>query len=109
MGKKRENSDLDESLRRLSGILASPSLALCYGHTTPLAERAWLHRAGLTGAQAEELMDMLCRRGLMDVGARQVAEALCARRRIRPEQAVQLLLRGEGWPEDDDIKGGGAE
>lgn len=100
MTNKKEKSILDESLRRLGGILASPSLALCYSHTTPLLERGWLRRLGLTKEEASAFLDELCRRGLLDEGAKAVVYDLCRRRQIHPPEAAKLLLAGEGWPED---------
>lgn len=98
---KTEKDGLDESLRRLGGILASPSLVLSYGHTTPLLERSWLRRRGLTKTEAEAFLEQLCRRSLMDEGARAVTEAVCLRRGIAPEEAVRRLLLGEDWPDED--------
>lgn len=106
---KRENSILDESMRRLGGILASPALVLSYGHTTPLLERSWLRRLGLTKEQTAEFMDLLCRHGLLDRGARAVVGQLCAQRRIQPAQAAAMLLAGEGWPEEDEDQQAGKE
>ncbi|MCD7769164.1 MAG: hypothetical protein LUH36_03475 [Oscillospiraceae bacterium] len=109
MDKKRENNGLDESLRRLSGILASPSLVLSYEHTTPLLERSWLRRLGLDKRQADEFMDLLCQHGLLDQGARSVIEAVCVRRRVTPAEAAALLLQGEDWPEDGQPAGKGTD
>lgn len=106
MMKKNGKNTLDESLRRLGGILASPSLALSYGHTTPLLERAWLRRLGLTKAEADSFLEELCRRGLLDEGAKAVVYDLCCRERVQPETAARRLLAGHGWPETDDEKGG---
>lgn len=92
---------LDESLRRLGGILDSPSLVLSYEHTTPLRERAWLRRAGLTKGEAAAFLEELCRRGRLDEGARSLTERVCRERRLAPREAVRLLLAGEGWPEDE--------
>lgn len=102
MAKKNEKNILDESLRRLGGILASPSLALSYGHTTPLLEKSWLRRQGLTAEEADAFLDEMCLRGLLDEGARWVVEDLCARCRIHPREAVKRLLAGDGWPEPVD-------
>lgn len=101
MKDKQEKNAMDESLRRLGGILASPSLVTSYGHTTPLLERAWLRRAGLSRAEAEEFLSMLCEKGLLDEGAKALVYGVCRERGLRPEQAVRLLLEGEGWPERD--------
>ncbi|MCD8088576.1 MAG: hypothetical protein LUE22_08355 [Oscillospiraceae bacterium] len=105
MEKKHAKSDFDESLRRLGGILASPSLVMSYEHTTPLLERSWLRRLGLSKQQADEFMDLLCLHGLLDKGAKAVIEAVCVRRRITPMEAATLLMQGEGWPEDDQSAG----
>lgn len=100
MKKENEKNTLDESLRRLGGILASPSLILSYGHTTPLLERAWLRRLGLTKAETKMFLDELCRHGLLDEGAKAVVYDLCRRERMQPEAAVRRLLSGQGWPDD---------
>lgn len=100
MTNKNEKSILDESLRRLGGILASPSLLLNHAHTTPLLERSWLCRQGLTKEEATAFLDEMCRRGLLDGGAKEVVYDLCRRRRIHPPEAAKLLLAGEGWPEE---------
>lgn len=100
MTNKKEKSTLDESLRRLGGIFASPSLALCYEHTTPLLEKSWLRRLGLTKAEAAAFLDELCRHGLLDEGAKAVIYELCRWKRIQPAEAARMLLSGEGWPED---------
>lgn len=100
MTNKKEKSTLDEALRRLGGILASPSLILSYGHTTPLLEKSWLRRLGLTKAECEVFLDKLCRHGLLDEGAKSVVYDLCRRRQIHPAEAARLLLAGEGWPEE---------
>ena len=75
----KEKSILDESLRRLGGILAAPSLLLHYGHTTPALERSYLRRIGLNKAEQDAFMDYLCRRGCLEEGARALLEpeALC--------------------------------
>lgn len=96
----KQNDALDESLRRLGGILGSPSLVMSYEHTTPLLERAWLRRAGLTKAEAAVFLEEMCRRGLLDKGVRALAEEVCRERRILPKEAVRLLLSGEGWPDE---------
>jgi len=101
MTNKKEKSILDEGLRRLGGILASPSLLLSYGHTTPLLEKSWLRRLGLSKAESEAFLDELCRHGLLDEGAKSVVCDLCRRRGIHPAEAAKLLLAGEGWPEED--------
>jgi hypothetical protein len=92
---------LDESLRRLGGILASPSLVTSYEHTTPLLERAWLRRVGLSRAESRAFLELLCQHGLLDVGAKAVVYGLCQRQRVTPQQGVRLLLAGQGWPEED--------
>jgi hypothetical protein len=92
---------LDESMRRLGGILASPSLVMSYQHTTPLLERVWLRRAGLSGEEAREFLALLCQHGLLDVGAKTVVYGLCRQRQIAPQAAVRLLLAGQGWPEEE--------
>ncbi|MCD7749532.1 MAG: hypothetical protein LUH42_05735 [Oscillospiraceae bacterium] len=109
MGNKREKNDFDESLRRLGGILASPSLVLSYEHTTPLMERSWLRRLGLDKAQADEFIDLLCQHGLLDEGAKSVIETVCVQRRVTPGEAAALLLKGEGWPEDGQSAGKGTD
>ena len=98
---EKNRDGLDESLRRLGGILDSPSLVLSYEHTTPLRERAWLRRAGLTKDEAAAFLEELCRRGRLDEGARSLTERVSRERRIPPREAVRLLLSGEGWPEDE--------
>jgi hypothetical protein len=104
--KKNGNRDgLDESLRRLGGILASPGLVMSYEHTTPLLERAWLRRLGLDRAEQTAFLDLLCRHGLLDTGARAVIEDLCRRRGISPEEAAHALLAGEGWPDKEEDDG----
>ena len=90
---------MDNALRRLGGIIASPSLVLSYGHTTPRMERAWLRRLGLSREESETFLDMLCCRGLLDDGAQSVVYDLCRRKGVTPEAAARLLLQGEGWPE----------
>lgn len=95
-----EKSVMDESLRRLGNILASPWLATGYTRTEPRPERAWLRRAGLSRREAEAFLALLCEHGLLDEGARAVVERVCRRRRLPPDEAVRLLLRGEGRPED---------
>ncbi len=92
---------MDESLRRLGNIMASPWLATAHVRTEPRIERAWLRRAGLTRAEAERFLEMLCRRGLLDCGARAVVEDVCRARKTTPERAVRMLLDGEGWPEEE--------
>ncbi len=96
---------LDESLRRLGGILASPSLLLSYEHTTPLLERSWLRRMGLTKDEERAFLELLCRHGLLDQGARAVTEQVCRLRQIPPSEALQVLLRDEGWPDEDKCYG----
>ena len=99
--KNRQNTALDESLRRLGGILASPSLVMSYEHTTPLLERGRLRRMGLSASQAKIMLDGLCEHGLLDRGAQAVILQVCRERDIEPAQALQMLLRGEGWPEEE--------
>lgn len=100
-GKKKQNDDtLDESLRRLGGILASPSLVMSYEHTTPRAERAKLRRLGLSREEAEAFLEQLCARGLLDGGAMALVAEVCRARGIGPVSAARLLLAGEGWPEE---------
>lgn len=101
MKNEKEKNTMDQALRRMGGILASPSLVMSYEHTTPLLERAWLRRLGLTRQEAKDFLELLCCHGLLDEGAKAVVYDLCLRRRIRPEEAVRLLLTGEGWPEAD--------
>lgn len=101
MMKKNEKNTLDESLRRLGGILASPSLILSYEHTTPRMERAWLRRLGLKKQEADAFLEELCRRGLLDEGARAVVYDLCRREQIPPEEAARRLLEGYGWPTEE--------
>ena len=106
MMRAQSKNALDESLRRLGGILASPSLILSYGHTTPWLERAWLRRLGLTRAETAAFLEELCRHSLLDEGARAAVEALCRREGLDPRTAAQKLLAGQGWPETDGEKGG---
>ena len=97
-----DNHDsLDESLRRLGGIFASPSLVLSYEHTTPLLERAFLRRVGLTKTEAWLFLEKMCEHGMLDGGARPLLYRVCADRGISGAEAARLLLRGEGWPEED--------
>lgn len=100
MKQKNEKNMMDNALRRLGGILASPSLILSYGHTTPRMERAWLRRLGLSKEEIEAFLDALCCHGLMDEGAEAVVYDLCRRKGLTPEVAARLLLQGEGWPEE---------
>lgn len=99
---KEEKSALDRGLRRMGSILASPWLVTAYSATEPRLERAWLRRAGLTKDEAALFLDMLCRRGLLDRGARSVVEEVCLARKIAPEAAIRLLMNGEAWPEEED-------
>lgn len=100
--KNGNNSNiLDESLRRLGGILASPSLVMSYEHTTPLMERARLRRLGLSKAEAEAFLEMLCARGLLDTGAGALIARTCRARGLAPAEAARLMLSGEGWPEEE--------
>lgn len=88
----KEKSSLDESLRRLGGILAAPSLLLHYSHTTPALELAYLRRIGLTKAEREAFVDLLCRRGQMDEGGRALLEPEALRRGCHPAEAARRLL-----------------
>ena len=99
--KNRQNTALDESLRRLGGILASPSLVMSYEHTTPLLERGRLRRMGLSAPQAKIMLDGLCEHGLLDRGAQAVILQVCREENVDPKQALELLLRGECWPEGE--------
>lgn len=103
IGKRDKNTNaLDESLRRLGGILASPSLVMSYEHTTPLLERGRLRRLGLTNAEAEAFLEMLCARGLLDTGAEALIARTCRARGLAPAEAARLMLTGAGWPEEDE-------
>ena len=99
MSKTNDNAT-DETLRRLGGILASPSLVMSYEHTTPRAERTFLTRLGLTGDEAAAFLEKLCEHGALDGGARAPIARLCAERGVTGAEAARLLLRGEGWPEE---------
>ena len=101
MNDNNEKNALDESLRRLGGIFASPSLVTSYEHTTPLLERSYLRRIGLSKAEASQLLEKLCEHGMLDGGARALLEKVCAERRISGRDAARMLLRGEGWPEEE--------
>lgn len=100
MERKKEDRALDESLRRLGGILASPSLVMSYEHTTPRVERAWLRRIGLTRAEAAQFLERMCEHGALDGGAKPLVASVCARRGVPPREAARLLLAGECWDED---------
>lgn len=100
MERKNDRKALDESLRRLGGLLASPSLVTSYEHTTPLLERSWLRRIGLTREQADAFLERMCEHGKLDGGAKPLVAAVCRRRGVEPKQAALLLLAGEGWDED---------
>lgn len=89
----KDDSALDKALRRLGGILASPSLLLHYGSSTPALETAALRRLGLDKKEAADLLDLLCRQGRMDEGARTVLEEEALRRHCRPAEAARALLR----------------
>ena len=93
----KKNDLMDESLRRLGGIMKDPSLVLSYGHTTPRSERAWLRRMGLTKTEADAFLELLCRHGLLDRGAEAVVASVCRERRVEGKQALRLLLEGQGW------------
>lgn len=95
----KEKSSLDESLRRLGGILASPSLLLHYEHTTPALERSYLRRIGLDKAEREAFLDYLCRTGQMDEGARAVLEPEAFRRGCAPAELARRLIK-EQPPEE---------
>ena len=101
MNEKNGKNALDESLRRLGAILASPSLVTSYEHTTPLLERSFLRRLGLTKGEAALFLEKMCEHGLLDGGARALVARVCAERRIPGPDAARLLLSGEGWPEED--------
>ncbi len=100
MNAKNGKDALDESLRRLGGILASPSLVMSYEHTTPRAERAFLRRLGLTGAEADALLEKMCEHGVLDGGAKALLTRVCTEKRISGTEAARLLLAGECWPEE---------
>ena len=97
----KNTNALDESLRRLGGIFASPSLVLSYEHTTPLLERAFLRRVGLTKDEAGRFLEKMCEHGMLDGGAKPLLYRVCAEQGISGAEAARLLLRGEGWPEED--------
>ena len=89
----KEKSSLDESLRRLGGILAAPSLLLHYEHTTPALERGYLRRIGLDEAEREAFLDYLCRTGQLDEGARAVLEPEAFRRGCTPAELARRLMK----------------
>ena len=97
--KENEISLMDESLRRLGGILKSPSLVMSYEHTTPLAEKTWLRRLGLTKEETSRLIGMMCEYGVLDQGARALVIEVCRRKNVSGAEAARLLLKGECWPE----------
>ena len=101
MSAKNGKDAMDESLRRLGGILASPSLVMSYEHTTPLAERAFLRRLGLTKDEAAAFLEMMCEHGMLDGGAKALVGRVCAEKRIAGAEAARLLLGGACWPEED--------
>lgn len=101
MNKENGKSALDESLRRLGGIMASPSLVLSYGHTTPLLERAYLRRLGLSKPETDLFLEKMCEHGVLDGGVRPLVESVCRTRRVSGAEAARLLLNGEGWPEEE--------
>lgn len=70
MDKKTEN----ESRRRFFGILAAPTLAMHYTHTTPMLEKSYLRRIGLEKTEADDFLALLCEAGRLDEGARAVLE-----------------------------------
>ena len=88
-----EKRTLDESLRRLGAIIAAPSLLLHYGHTTPALEGAYLRKIGLDKQEKDAFLDLMCRRGLLDEGARSVLEAEAFRRGLRPAELARQMLR----------------
>lgn len=100
MSAKNSSGAPDESLRRLGGILRSPSLVMSYGHTTPLAERAFLRRLGLSRTEADAFLEKMCERGVLDGGARELIGRVCAEKRITGGEAARLLLSGACWPEE---------
>lgn len=100
MNEKNGKNALDESLRRLGGILASPSLVMSYEHTTPLLERSFLRRLGLTKDEAAQFIEKMCEHGLLDGGAKPLVERLCVEKRISGAEAARLLLVDIGWPEE---------
>jgi hypothetical protein len=97
----KSKDSLDESMRRLGGILASPSLVTSYEHTTPLLERAWLRRAGLTREETKTFLSLLCQKGLLDIGAKAVVLDVCRRQHLEPKTALRRLLEGQDWPEEE--------
>ena len=101
MNDKNGKNALDESLRRLGGIFSSPSLVTCYEHTTPLLERSFLRRIGLTKDEAALFLEKMCEHGMLDGGARALLERVCAERRLSGAEAARLLLRDVGWPEKE--------
>ena len=94
--------NLDESLRRLGAIFASPSLAMHYTHTTPALELSYLRRLGLTKAEAEGFVSLLCENGLLDAGARSVLEPVAASLGCDMAAAARQMLR-------DGLSGSGEE
>ena len=98
---QKNDTAFDESMRRLGGILANPSLVTSYQHTTPLLERARLRRMGLDRAQAKQILDGMCRHGVLDLGVREVIARVCLQQRVQPDEALRMLLRGENWPEEE--------
>lgn len=101
MKNEREKTAPDESLRRLGGILASPSLVTSYEHTTPLLERAFLRRLGLSRDEADLFLEKMCRHGLLDRGARPLVAEICAETGLSGGEAARLLLTNdERWPEE---------
>lgn len=100
MDEKNGKNALDESLRRLGGIFASPSLVMSYEHTTPLLERSFLRRLGLSKEEAARFMEKMCEHGVLDGGARALVGRVCAEKKISGEEAARLLLQDIGWPEE---------
>lgn len=101
MSAKNGKDALDESLRRLGGILSSPSLVMSYEHTTPRAERAFLRRVGLTKDETAAFLEKMCEHGVLDGGARALIGRVCMKKHITGAEAARLLLAGEYWPEED--------
>lgn len=101
MNTKSNENTLDESLRRLGGILASPSLVMSYEHTTPRAERAFLRRLGLSKAEAALFLEKMCEHGALDGGARALIGRVCAETGVSGAEAARALIAGSCWPEGD--------
>lgn len=103
MRQKNGKNALDESLRRLGGILSSPSLVLSYEHTTPRAERAFLRRLGLTKAEADSFLEKMCEHGALDGGAREPIERVCAEKHVSGAEAARLLLADPDRTEEEEM------